>query len=78
MKTSFEKNREFGITVENLVANGDLSYMEALVHIMDKENIDEESMSKLVKKNPAVKMKLELESQRLNLVEKEEQNTLPL
>ena len=78
MKTSFEKNREFGITVENLVANGDLSYMEALVHIMDKENIDEESMSKLVKKNPVVKMKLELESQRLNLVEKEEQNTLPL
>ena len=78
MKTSFEKNREFGITVENLVANGDLSYMEALVHIMDKENIDEESMSKLVKKNPVVKMKLELESQRLNLVEREEQNTLPL
>lgn len=78
MKTSFEKNREFGITVENLVADGDLSYMEALVHIMDKENIDEESMSKLVKKNPVVKMKLELESQRLNLVEKEEQNTLPL
>ncbi len=78
MRGLSEKTREFGITVENLVANGDMTYMDALIHIMDKENLDEETMSKLVKKNPVVKMKLELESQSLNLVEKEDQNVLPL
>ncbi|HAW78861.1 MAG TPA: hypothetical protein DCX27_03535 [Balneola sp.] len=77
-KSLTEKRREFGISVEELVSSGDMTYMDALVHIMEKENIDEDTMSKLVKKNPVVKMKLELESQKLNLVHKEEQNVLPL
>ena len=78
MRGLSEKTREFGITVESLVANGDMTYMDALIHIMEQENLDEDTMSKLVKKNPVVKMKLELESQSLHLVEKEDQNVLPL
>lgn len=52
--------------------------MDALVHVMEKEKMDEDTISKLVKKNPVLKMKLELESQSLNLIEKEHENTLPL
>lgn len=78
MKSFSEKRREFGIIIEELVLGGDMTYMDALIHIMEKEGMDEETISKLVKKNPVLKMKLELESQNLNLIEKENVNTLPL
>lgn len=65
------------MTVEELVLHDDMTYMDALIHIMEKENLDEEAISKLVKKNAVLKMKLELESQSLNLIEKETV-TLPL
>lgn len=78
MKSFSERRREFGIIIEELVMDGDMTYMDALVHVMEKEKMDEETISKLVKKNPVLKMKLELESQNLNLIEKEHENTLPL
>lgn len=78
MKSFSERRREFGIIIEELVMDGDMTYMDALVHVMEKEKMDEETISKLVKKNPVLKMKLELESQSLNLIEKEHENTLPL
>jgi hypothetical protein len=78
MKSFSERRREFGIIIEELVLGGDMTYMDALIHIMEKEGMDEETISKLVKKNPVLKMKLELESQNLNLIEKENVNTLPL
>ena len=78
MKSFSERRREFGIIIEELVMDGDMTYMDALIHVMEKEKMDEETISKLVKKNPVLKMKLELESQNLNLIEKEHENTLPL
>lgn len=78
MKSFSERRREFGIIIEELVMEGDMTYMDALVHVMEKEKMDEDTISKLVKKNPVLKMKLELESQSLNLIEKEHENTLPL
>lgn len=77
MTSSNYKQKEFSMTVEELVLHDDMTYMDALIHIMEKENLDEEAISKLVKKNAVLKMKLELESQSLNLIEKETV-TLPL
>ncbi len=77
MTSSNYKQKEFSMTVEELVMHDDMTYMDALIHIMEKENLDEEAISKLVKKNAVLKMKLELESQNLNLIEKETV-TLPL
>lgn len=78
MKIPQKTTSEFGLAVENLVAEGDMTYMDALMHIMEKENLDEEALSKLVKKNSVIKMKLELESQGLNLLKHEKENTLPI
>ena len=78
MSTARKTNTSFGLVIEELVASGDMTYMDALMHLMEKENLDEEYISKLVKRNPVIKMKLELESQELNLLKHEKENTLPI
>lgn len=78
MRSSSEKTRDFGMAVERLVVDSDLTYMDAIVHLMDKQGLDEDTVSKLVKKNPVIKIKLEMECESLNLLNVETQNTLPL
>lgn len=78
MKNNISSNTEFGKRVENLIASGDISVMDALVHLMESEGLDEESISKLVRKNPVIKAKLENESRVLNLIKFEKEAELPI
>lgn len=45
--------------------------MEAIMEVMKRENIEEEVIYKMIKKNPVLKIKLELESQEFNLIQKD-------
>ncbi len=71
MKNTIETYRKFGLAVENMVLDSDITYMEAIMEIMKRENLEEEIIYKMIKKNPVLKIKLELESQRYNLLHKE-------
>lgn len=78
MKNAIEKTREFAMTIENIVVEEDISYMDALLYVMEKEKLDEETVAKLVKKNSVIKIKLELEMEELNLLKTEKRNVLPI
>ena len=78
MKNPIEKTREFAMTIENVVVDEDMSYMDALLYVMEKEKLDEDTVAKLVKKNSVIKIKLELESEDLNLLKTEKRNVLPI
>lgn len=78
MKSPIEKTREFAMTIENVVVEEDMSYMDALLYVMEKEKLDEDTVAKLVKKNSVIKIKLELESEDLNLLKTEKRNVLPI
>ena len=71
MKNAVETYRKFGLAVEDMVIGSDITYMEAIMEIMKRENLEEEIIYKMIKKNPVLKIKLELESQRYNLLHKE-------
>jgi|TARA_S200002703_G_scaffold13717_1_gene11991 hypothetical protein len=76
MKNNLETYRNFGMAVENMVLNSDITYMEAIMEFMKKENIEEDVLYKMIKKNPVLKIKLELESQEYNLLQKDANTAL--
>ena len=71
MKNTLETYRKFGLAVENMVLGSDITYMEAIMEIMKRENLEEEIIYKMIKKNPVLKIKLELESRKYNLLQKD-------
>jgi len=71
MKNTLETYRKFGLAVENMVLGSDITYMEAIMEIMKRENLEEEIIYKMVKKNPVLKIKLEIESRKYNLLQKD-------
>ena len=71
MKNAIETYRNFGLAVENMVLDSDITYMEAIMEIMKRENLEEEIIYKMVKKNPDLKIKLEIESRKYNLLQKD-------
>jgi len=76
MKNNLETYRNFGMAVENMVLKSDITYMEAIMEFMKKENIEEDVLYKMIKKNPVLKIKLELESQEYNLLQKDANTAL--
>ena len=54
-----------------------ISYIDALMHYCEKNDIDPEVIGKIVKKSSAFKAQVEEEAEALNLVEKVK-NRLPL
>mgnify|MGYP001545959803 FL=1 len=71
MKNTLETYRKFGLAVEDMVLGSDITYMEAIMEIMKRENLEEEIIYKMVKKNPVLKIKLEIESRKYNLLQKD-------
>lgn len=49
MKNTLETYRKFGLAVENMVLGSDITYMEAIMEIMKRENLEEEIIYKMVK-----------------------------
>jgi hypothetical protein len=62
--------QEFEQVVEDLVWKHDISYMDAIVLYCEENNIDVESLAKVIKANPNLKGLLQLEAEKLNYLPK--------
>jgi len=69
------KNK-FSKMVENVVKTSGSSYMDAIIHLCEKNNIEIEDIKKYI--SPTIKNKLEVEAQNLNFMVEPKGNTLPL
>jgi hypothetical protein len=67
----------FAQEIESLVhANDDMSYIDAIVHFCEKNNIDVESVPKLISK--PLKEKIKYEAMELNFLKRSSRARLPL
>ena len=66
----FMNAAKFSLEIENLmkVSNGTMNYIECIVHYCNENNIEVETVSKLVTKS--LKEKLKYDAQRLNYMKK--------
>jgi hypothetical protein len=62
--------------IEELVWKHDISYMDAIVLYSEENNVDIESLGKLVKSNENLKGAIQLEAESLNYLPKS--NSLPV
>tara|TARA_B100000941_G_scaffold222760_1_gene165041 strand:- start:1262 stop:1474 length:213 start_codon:yes stop_codon:yes gene_type:complete len=67
--------KQFSLKIEEIKRNnGDMTYMDAILHYCDKNKIDPAEVGKYISKS--LKEKITIEAQGLNLIEKG--GTLPL
>jgi len=76
LKEKFLCQSRFSQDIENLVLNSDLNYIEAIISYCEENNIELESVSKLISK--PLKEKLKHEAQQLNYLKKTTRAKLPL
>ena len=68
---------KFAENIESLVLNNkDMNYIDAIVHFCDQNNIDVESVPKLISK--PLKEKIKCDAQELNFMKKTSRAKLPL
>jgi len=76
----FEKNfmtaAKFSVEIENIVKEGDLNYIEAIVQFCEDKNIEMDGISKLISK--PLKEKIKYEAMELNFLKRSSRAKLPL
>ncbi len=76
----FEKNfmtaAKFSVEIENIVKEGDLNYIEAIVQFCEDKNIELTGINKLISK--PLKEKLKFDAQRLNFMKRTSKGFLKL
>ena len=61
--------KQFSLKIEEIKRNnGDMSYMDAILHYCDENNIDPAEVGRYISKS--LKEKITIEAQGLNLIEK--------
>ena len=77
MESKFFCATRFAEEIESLVLNNaDMNYIDAIVFFCDKNNIDVESVPKLISK--PLKEKIKYDAQQLNFMKKTSRAKLPL
>jgi hypothetical protein len=74
MELSFLTPTKFSTMIEEMVAEMHLTYMDACLHYCEENNVEPESLGRLV--NKALKQKIQVEAENLNFLQKS--STLPL
>jgi len=59
---------DLNLTIEKIVKEKELSYMESVLHYAQKSEIEPEAMAKML--NQSIKDKIEVEAQDLNMLKK--------
>ena len=59
---------DLNLTIEEIVKDKELSYIEAVLHYAQKSEIEPEAMAKML--NQSIKDKIEVEAQSLNMLKK--------
>ena len=77
MASKFFCPAKFAENIESLVLeNKDMNYIDAIVHFCDQNNIDVESVPKLISK--PLKEKIKCDAQELNFMKKTTRAKLPI
>jgi|TARA_B100000035_G_scaffold50543_1_gene39128 hypothetical protein len=76
LKEKFLCQGKFSQDIEQLVLNSELNYIEAIVSYCEENNIELDSVSKLISK--PLKEKLKSEAMELNFLKKTSKAKLPL
>ena len=69
-------SKKFALTIESIVKDKRISYMDAILKFCEDNEIDPSSVGSLI--NKSLKEKIQLEAEKLNLIEKSSTATLPL
>ena len=69
-------SKKFALTIESIVKEKRISYMDAILKFCEDNEIDPSSVGSLI--NKSLKEKIQLEAEKLNLIEKSSTETLPL
>ena len=67
---------EINFEIEKMVKKHGLSYIDAVLHYCELNELDPEYLGSIISKNPALKEKLALEAEDLNFIQKTDR--LPL
>ena len=77
LESKFFCPAKFAENIESLVLNNkDMNYIDAIVHFCDQNNIDVESVPKLISK--PLKEKIKYEAQELNFLKRSSRAKLPV
>ena len=74
---SVTKNAKFSHQIEKIVKDKRISYLDAVIFYAKENNIEVESVAKLVKMNSTIKCKVQVEAEDLNCL-KEKSARLPI
>ena len=69
-------SKKFALTIESIVKEKRISYMDAILKFCEENDMDPSSVGSLI--NKSLKEKIQLEAEKLNLIEKSSTATLPL
>ena len=76
VKEKIMTKKRFSTAVENLVAKGNMSYIDAASHVVEQRGLDYRSMKRLL--TDSLKAKIEAEATNLNLLRVKKGNKLPI
>ena len=77
LESKFFCPSRFAQEIESLVHNtGDMNYIDAIIHFCEQNNIDVESVPKLISK--PLKEKIKYEAQELNFLKRSSRAKLPV
>ena len=68
LKQFIDMTIDLNLTIEEIVKDKELSYMDAVLHYTQKSEIEPEAMAKML--NQSIKDKIEVEAQNLNMLKK--------
>ena len=76
IESKFLTPQKFAMEIEKIVAEGDFNYIDAICYYCESNNIEVESVSKLISK--PLKERLKWDATRLNYMKKTSRARLPL
>ena len=76
IESKFLTPQKFAMEIEKIVANDELNYIDAILHYCETNNLEVESITKLISK--PLKERLKWDAIRLNFMKKTSRAKLPL
>ena len=76
IESKFLTPQKFAMEIEKLVANDELNYIDAILHYCEKNNLEVESITKLISK--PLKERLKWDATRLNFMKRTSRAKLPI
>jgi hypothetical protein len=76
LKAKIMTRKRFSAAVENLVAQGNVTYIDAAAYVVEERGLDYRNLKKLL--TDSLKQKIEAEAASLNLLREKKGNKLPV